>query len=262
MPSSPLRISTDMQTSCLRALSTTVKSLIAVFVATISFGWTATTNAQTQLVTYFNFNDSLSGVPNLVSDAPGQRPSTITTNFNNPTTNVTTQTGTTVNRATGDLSVETFALSLIAGAGTLANGTGGNNGMSLQFNVSTLGIFDLSLSYATRRSGTGFTTQTLAYSLNGVDFTTVGTFSPPNSTTFGTATFDLTAINTIENQANVFFRITFTGATNASGTNAIDNIQLTGIPEPATTAVGLLGVGAICWHQRRRFKGLARLLAA
>ena len=57
-----------------------------------------------------------------------------------------------------------------------------------------------------------------------------------------------------EGQADVIFRLTFDGGT-SSGQNLqtiIDNIQLTGVPEPTTVAGGLLGVLALCWHQRRR----------
>ncbi len=209
----------------------------------------STSNGQTQLVTYFNFNDSVSGVPNVVSDAPGTQTSTITTDFATPGTNFVTQTGTTVNRAPGDLSLETFALSLKAGAQTV------NNGMSIQFSVSTVNLIDLSLSYATRRSTTGFVTQTLAYSVNGGTFVNFGTFNPVDSTTFTTASFNLSAIDAIENQASVTFRITFTGATNAGGTNGLDNIQLTGtpVPEPSTWVGGALALLAIGYTQRRRF---------
>ncbi len=220
-----------------------------------------------QLVTYFNFNDS--GVANgqpataaaLASDAPGLRASVISSNLNNPTTNLVGRSGHYAQPSISRRHRSSQGLTVRQGANP------GNNGNYVQFSVSTARVADLSLSYATTHTGTGFTTQTLSYSVNGGSFITVGTFTAfdPTAGTFVLASFDLSAINAIENQTSVTFRITFSGATNAAGTNTLDNIQLTSataVPEPATVGAGLLGVGALCWHQRRRFKGLARLLAA
>lgn len=219
-------------------------------------------NSQT-LLTYFNFNDS--GVANqqpataaaLTSDAPGLQTTTITTNFNAPATNVRVGAGTTVNQHPADLTGAGQGLTLRQGAAP------GNNGNYIQFSVSTVGFTDVSLSYATIRTSEGFTTQTLSYSTDGgITFTTFGSFSP-TTTGFTTALFDLSAVNSIENQLSVTFRITFSGASNPSGTNTIDNLQVNGIPvvpvpEPATVVGGLLGVAGLCFNQRRRLSRAIR----
>ena len=95
----------------------------------------------------------------------------------------------------------------------------------------------------------------LSYSLTGP----LGTFIPVTSQPilsgggFNVVTF-ANLPSAINGQPSVILRLTFTGGT-SNGNNletVIDNIQLTGVPEPTTVAGGLLGVLGLCWHQRRR----------
>ncbi|MBA3833107.1 MAG: hypothetical protein H0X34_14675 [Chthoniobacterales bacterium] len=205
----------------------------------------STSNGQTQLVTYFNFNDS-----NTTADLPGlELTPTIIPSPTNGVSGFTFTSGTTVNLATGDLTGAGQALTVTGGASLV------NNGKSFQFTINTVGLTDLALSYATKRSPTGFTTQTLAYSTDGINFTNFGTVTPTSS--FVAYSFDLSAVDSLENQTSVTFRYTLMGATNANGNNVFDNIQVTGVPEPSTWVAGILAVGAVGFTQRRRFARLA-----
>ena len=201
-------------------------------------------HAQT-LLTYFNHNDEhITTFPDLVSDAPGLQTTTITTDFS-PSIGITSIfPGTTLN-AVG---------AAPAGYGIAVNSGGGT---FIQFNFSTVGFEDLSLSYATLMTTGGFTTQTLSYSTNGVTFTDFGSFSPTG--TWSVASFDLSSISALDNAASVTLRLTFSGAS-GSGANYIDNIQVNAaVPEPATVLGGLLGVAGLCFHQRRRLLGMLKL---
>ena len=198
-----------------------------------------------QLVTYFNFNDS-----NEISDSPGIQTSTITQSNLTPSFVA----GSSVNQYPTDLTGAGQALRL-----TFPN-NGGGNPKTFQFTVSTVGLTNLSLTYATRTSVA--VTQTLSYSTNGgTTFTSTGSQSfTPSSTTFSPASFTIST--GADNQASVIFRITIlSAATNHREFNDFDNIQLTGnaVPEPATVGAGLLGAFALCWHQRRRFSAARHL---
>ena len=132
-------------------------------------------------------------------------------------------------------------------------------GTFFQISFSMVGFENLALSYATSMITGSFTTQTLAYSTNGVTFTDFGSFSP--TVTWSVASFDLSSISELDNAASVTLRLTFSGATGGAGANHIDNIQVNAapIPEPATVLGGLLAVGGLCFHQRRRFLGKLKL---
>lgn len=196
--------------------------------------------AQSQtLVTYFNFNDQ-----NETADPPGVLlpPPTITQQNLNPSF----VQGTTINLAPGDLTGAGSALRL-----TFQN-NGGGNAKSFQFTVSTVGLSNLSLSYATQTLNTSLV-QTLSYSTDGTNFTNVGSFTP--TTQFTTASFNLPTA--VDNLTSVTFRITISGpAQNRLEYNDFDNIQLTAsaVPEPGTIGAGLFGAIGLCWQQRRRLR--------
>ena len=223
------------------------RSLAAAAVVLLFLVITAPLAHAQQLITYFNFNDQneTSEVP------PGMQSSTITQ------VNLTPSfvTGTTVNQYPSPSPPDNpnFALRL-----TFPN-NGGGNLKALQFTVSTVGLTNLSLSYATQSSVA--VSQTLSYSTDGgTTFTNAGP-PKPTSTTFTTLSFN--NLTGAENQASVIFRITISAAGgNHSQTVDFDNIQLNGseVPEPATVVGGLLGALGLCWHQRRRLLGIAQLL--
>lgn len=122
------------------------------------------------------------------------------------------------------------SLALTGGSGTSNDGTGGNNGRSLFILISTEGHRDLKISFAARRSGTGFTDNHLAYSTDdGGSFDDLDvSFQPEDD--FTQHTLDLSGVEELNDQPQLIIRITFTGATHAQGNNRLDNLHFTARP--------------------------------
>jgi len=115
------------------------------------------------------------------------------------------------------------------------NGTG-NNGMSIIMQVSTTGFEDIIVSWAQRGTATGFNSRVFAYSTDGTNYTDFATDSGALGSAFVLESYDLSAVAAIESAPTVFFRITLSGATAATGNNRLDNLLITGTPAgPDTT---------------------------
>ena len=212
-------------------------------------------NAQGVLI-YFNFEDNPIGAgydnqadvqgPPDFNPGGGVQLSTLTDNFVSGTGTVA---GTTVNRTAGDIDTSTLrALGLRT--------TPADNGHWIQFSFNASAFSNMSLSFAVNSAGNGFNSVTLQYSLDGVNFTNASTLAIASGGGFNVLTFAVPTA--VDGQPFVTLRLVFTGGT-SSGNNLqtiIDNIQLTGVPEPTTVAGGLLGVLGLCWHQRRRLRFL------
>jgi len=126
---------------------------------------------------------------------------------------------------------------------------------------SIAGIYNIqSISFASRGSGNGFQTAQMQMSSDGganwVNLSAV-TALPSAISTIVLNNTNGSIPNTF-GIPNLLIRIQFqNGQSNGTNLqNLIDNIQVNGVivPEPATVAGGLLGVLALCWHQRRRLK--------
>lgn len=152
--------------------------------------------------------------------------------------------GTTINAPEGVIS---------GGSLSFQGGTGNaNNGAYAQFAFSMAGLSDLSVSYAAQRTSTGFNAQTWSWSLDGVNFTDFQTITTPQLAT-GFATTGVVTLGTLsalDGAASAFLRVTFTGATNATGNNRIDNVLITAVPAPA--AIAMLALGGLAGSRRRR----------
>jgi hypothetical protein len=205
------------------------------------FSLTATARADE--IAVWNFNDS-----DLVVDHGS---GTLTTNFN-LTNIVFSLGGTTLNARQGDAAGQ---------SATLQGGTGlANNGRWLTVNVSTDGFTNIVFSFATQATSTGFNSNQVQYSLDGVNFVDFGApYSP--STTFTLVAFDLSSITGLNNNPNAALRIVFNGATTATGNNRIDNLVVEGqngvVPEPASLllfGIGLTGTTAVLRSKRSRRK--------
>jgi hypothetical protein len=102
-----------------------------------------------------------------------------------------------------------------------------NNGASIVLAVSTAGYQDIQLSYAVQSTATGFNQRLLSWSVNGVDFVEFGRDQQQN-TSFSLRTYDLSTITEVNDQAQLYIKITLSGATNATGNNRFDNILISG----------------------------------
>ena len=212
-------------------------------------------NAQNVLI-YFNFEDNpigpgydhqadVQGFPDF-NPGGGVQQSTLSDSFVG--TGTGTVAGTAINRTALDIDTSTLrALGLRT--------TPVDNGSWIQFGVNATLFSNMSLSFAINTQGNGFNSVTLSYSTNGGGtFTNFATQAIPAGGGFNAFTFAVPSA--VDGQANVILRMTFTGGT-SQGNNLqtiIDNIQLTGVPEPTTVAGGLFGVLGLCWHQRRRIR--------
>jgi len=212
-------------------------------------------NAQNVLI-YFNFEDATIGGPfdpaADVVGAPDFNPgggvqlSTLSTNL----TVTATVAGTLLNRTVGDADNANPGLAMGMRTTPL------DNGGWIQFGVNATAFSNMSLSFAINTSGNGFNTVQLSYSITpghpDPSFVVVGSQPILSGGGFQILTFAVPVA--VNGQPDVVLRLTFNGGT-SQGQNLqtiIDNIQLTGVPEPATVAGGLLGVLGLCWYQRRR----------
>jgi len=192
-------------------------------------------------IAVWNFNDS-----DLVVD---HGVGTLTSNI--VVTNIQFGAGTTNNARFGDLAGQ--ALSLQGGTGTT------NNGRNITFTVSTVSFANIVFSFATQGTGTGFNSNQLQYSLDGINFIDFGSPYVP-AAAFGSVpiVFTLTSIVGLNNNPNAAFRIVFNGATSSTGNNRIDNVVVEGtsttIPEPTTAVLLFTGLTGLLGLKRKRRK--------
>lgn len=149
-----------------------------------------------------------------------------------------------------------------AGNGS-ANSLSANNwatGDYFQFQFSTLTFSNIAITWSQTRSGTGLTNFSLRYSTDGSSFTTFTNYAVAQvtwgSTVFTNASVfvaDLTSVTAIDNQADVYFRLVADQTPASGGTGRIDDITITGVPEPSTYAMlALAGAGFAGYVIRRR----------
>lgn len=125
-----------------------------------------------------------------------------------------------------------------------------------QFQVSSLGLEDISISWDQMRSSTGPANFDLSWSTDGVAFTAIQSYDV--AVTFGTFSQSFAAVSGADNQTDLYFRLIQTSATGAtSGTNRVDNVTISGvtaIPEPSTYAVimGVLTLGVVLYRRRQK----------
>ncbi len=132
-----------------------------------------------------------------------------------------------------------------------------------QFQVSTLTLTNISVSFDQTRSSTGPGSFDLQYSTDGSAFSLFQSYSVAEVTwSAGTPhpessySFDLSSITAINNAPTVYFRLTATVAGSATnGTNRVDNVTISSVPEPqgmALAVAGLLGLVVVMRGRMRR----------
>ena len=149
----------------------------------------------------------------------------------------TTLQGTTLGALKGELAGDS-----LAAIGTLANGT------SMRFDFETTGYQDLTVSFATRRSATGASSNRIEC-WTGLAWETVLQFTS-NATTWELVSVKLGAVG-ISGSGYASMRLVLDGATSSSGSLRFDNISVSGSPVPAPGALALLGLAG-CVARRRR----------
>lgn len=202
------------------------------------------------IIAYWNFNDLSIATAGLPGSATV--PTTITASLGSGSLNLSQWAGTIDDFAgsnnhalNGDPAGN--SLSLIAGSGNPYPG----NGSTITLQFSMLHLFNPILSFATQGTATGFNSNQLAYSINGTDYTNLGNpYSPTAS--YGLQSFDLSSVDSLDNASSAYLRITFDGATGATGNNRIDNLQLSAIPEPSALTLVASGLLLMAYRRRRR----------
>lgn len=130
----------------------------------------------------------------------------------------------------------------LAAIGALANGT------SMRLDFSTAGYESLVVSFATRRSATGASSNRLEC-WNGLAWETVLTFAS-NAATWELMSAKIAPMPSLET-GFASMRFVIDGATSSSGSLRFDNISVSGSPVPAPGALALLGLAG-CVSRRRR----------
>ena len=182
-------------------------------------------------------------------------------NFFEPATGTTSTeingfSGTTLN-ATGSMSTVTTgmaALAVVGGAASAPAGTYGANGKAMVFKFSMSGLSNLSVSYAVQRTASGFTTQQWDYSTDGTTWSSAATITGIGASFAGGTTnvaSTLGVASGLNNAANAYMRVTFTGATSTTGNNRVDNFQFNADAIPAPGAIALLGLAGLIGRRRR-----------
>lgn len=133
-----------------------------------------------------------------------------------------------------------------------------------QFQVSLAGMFDPVLEWDMTRSSTGSSGFKLQYSNDGSSFTDFSTFTvlenlSGNGGTWNNTTritnyitsADLSAINVLDGDASVFFRLTATSAPGGTaGTVRVDNFSVNATPEPNSLII--VALAGLMTARRRR----------
>ena len=106
-----------------------------------------------------------------------------------------------------------------------------DDGEYFTLTFSTVGYDNIVISYPSRRTSTGFLTQTFEYSVNGQDWITKEVVSlegwENNWVAGQMVEVDFSGIAGVANNPNFAVRVVLNGATSAAGNNRIDNIRIT-----------------------------------
>jgi hypothetical protein len=206
-----------------------------------------TSLASGDVIAYWNFNSLSGSAPATIASDFGS--GTILLDGSNGSSDWSTVTGstnafggTTTNALFGDISGNAFCP-----VGSAANG------FSFVFAIDMSNYSDLDISYATRGTGTGFSSQAWEYSTDGVNFTAAETIASQMTSSW--VTKSLATITGLDGAATAFLRVTMTGATSTNGNNRFDNVVFDAAPStpvvPGPAAIAALSAMAGMPRRRR-----------
>lgn len=205
---------------------------VAVVALACTIGGVAT-RAEAAVVASWNLN----GIDPLQNTVIGASTGVGTLDFGGLGATASVLQGTTLGALKGEAAGES-----LAAIGTLANGT------SLRLDFETTGYQDLVVSFATRRSATGASSNRLEC-WTGLAWETVLNFTS-NATTWELVSVKLNALG-ISEGGYASMRFVLDGTTSSSGSLRFDNISVSGSSVPAPGALALLGLAG-CVGRRRR----------
>ena len=247
----------NMMKATKRAIMKIKNAVFVLAAMVVSF---ATGNAKADLVAGWDFQTTANGGTAVVA-APNT-PNLYVANFGTATMYLNGQEDSSnwvASATTAANELNAFGGSLVNAGPGFSNITSGPcslallnssaNGKSAVFKFSMGGFKDLVVSYATQKTGTGFSSQTWAFSTDATNWTETQVFGNLPSA-FGAQT--LNTITGLDGAATAYLRLTVAGASSANGNNRLDNIQFnaTAVPEP--TSMMLLGCAAVGgWGVRR-----------
>lgn len=122
---------------------------------------------------------------------------------------------------------------------SLAVVSSSSNGKSVVFCFTTEKRKDLTLTFACRRTSTGFVAHQWEWSLDGIDYQLIENANtiPDTTAVFQLRTLSLEDIKALNDQEKVYLRLTVDGASSTTGNNRFDNIVLHG-----DTVRGTIGI--------------------
>jgi hypothetical protein len=108
----------------------------------------------------------------------------------------------------------------------IANNSANGKGFVLVF--STANYENIKISYAYRATTTGFNKNTISYSTDGINFIKLDSTTITNNTSWYSKSFDFSSFTNLNNQNEIYLKLTVNGATAAAGNMRIDNIYIKG----------------------------------
>jgi hypothetical protein len=122
-----------------------------------------------------------------------------------------------------------------------------NNGAYFEFNFNAALYENIGFSLARQSTGSGFDLVQIDAYDNGALLGAIGSIN--NRDTFALYAFSTGLLDGVENAT---IRLTFTGATGATGNNRLDNLVVSGTLIPTPGAAALIGLGGLVATRRRR----------
>jgi hypothetical protein len=129
-----------------------------------------------------------------------------------------------------------------------------NNGAYFTMTAPTSGFQDIILTYPTRRTSTGFTTQEIQYTVDGINWQTKETIDisgfDNNWLAGQLITVNFSGVADVDDNPDFAIRIVLTGVTSSAGNNRFDNIRISGsqpgaVPPPTNLAASAVSTTQI-----------------